>query len=183
MEIAHVIAFAVAIAAAPEQSIQQEVEDAGRSSAFGVAAKLGFGLDNGGVAGAVGGRWRPHRPLMLGLDLEVNPWINFATGSVAAGTANAVASASWDWFEVGGAAVRSGVSGGASMLLFDAAGARAGDIGPMLGASLLGLTLPIGDKGAFEIDPLGVTLSVPHLGGVPLAYKQYRFTVGVTWML
>lgn len=155
----------------------------GDQRAIGVAGKLGVALDNGAVATAVGLRWRPQPALGLGVDLEMNPWLDFASGTVAAGTANAIVSATYDWLSLRGASIRSGASAGASMLLFDAAGARVGDIGPHLGVSLLALSLPLGNGSSFDIEPMSATLSVPHIGGVPLAYKQYRFNLGVTWML
>ncbi len=70
---------------------------------------------------------------------------------------------------------------GASVLLFDTAAASAGSVGPFAGASLLGVSVPVGRGVRLTIDPMEIALAVPQLSGVPLLYKQYRFMVGIDW--
>jgi hypothetical protein len=61
----------------------------------------------------------------------------------------------------------------------DLYGAPAGSMGLHLGFSPLGLEWKVSDLFYLVIDPLNFAVPAPHLTGVPLAYPQYRTTIGV----
>jgi hypothetical protein len=48
-----------------------------------------------------------------------------------------------------------------------------------IGVNLIGIEWALTRTAHLIIEPGDVAISVPHLTGAPLTYRQYRFTVGV----
>lgn len=149
-------------------------------SAFRLALGAGGSLDNtalafgGGVRYALSDRW------ILGVGSEWNPWATLHTTELRPGTLNAFGTIVRRW-GVGFDHVwlRSTLHLGASFLLFDIVGAPRGSVGPYGGLNLLGLEVALSRDLAIVIDPADVRLPVPQLAGTPIAYLQYRFSVGI----
>jgi hypothetical protein len=141
---------------------------------------LGASVDRGGAAIATGARWLPGGRLDLGLDVELNPWLDLASGKPSPGVMNAYASALWRWVDLERVSVRSSLGLGASVLLFDTVAAQAGSVGPFVSFGALGLAVPWGTLGSVEFRP-EIVLAVPSVRAVPFVYRQYRFTFTVVW--
>ena len=150
---------------------------------FALAAHAGLAVDKGGVSVGVGARWRPISLVSVGVDADFNPWFDLLAGHALPGVATASVTATGHWLEIGGFGIESVASLGASVLLFDAVGAHRGDIGPNLGISLLALRAPLASGVALIVEPAKLTVAVPHLGGVPYAYREYSITTGLEWSL
>jgi uncharacterized protein (TIGR03382 family) len=149
---------------------------------WAVHVSTGISLDNPSAALTAGARLRVARRLWLGLDVELAPWLDPISGRAALGTADAFASALVVWTQLGPVDLRSTVSAGTSILLFDAEGGRAGSIGLFVGTSPVQLALHVTERLSLELAP-EVMVAVPALKGVPLAYRQYRATCGLQWLL
>ena len=156
---------------------------AARSSSLEVVGRLGGSIDNGAFAASVGAQFRAAPPLLLGVEAEFNPWFDPATLRFDAGTANVLLMGGYDWLSVDAVKVHSSAGIGLAMLLFDAASARRFDVGPIAAINLLGVTVPVTSSIAVEVNPLGVVLAAPHIGGIPLIYRQYRASVGLAFAL
>jgi hypothetical protein len=148
-------------------------------SFFGRVA-LGASYDKPGFAGGLGVRYQLSKPLMLGFDTEINPFITRTPSRLRTGVLNSYVSAIFR-FQLKNDAlnVRSQVGVGASVLLIDLVGAPAGSFGPFFGLSLLGVEWKVARGFYLTIDPTYIALPVPHLTGVPFGYLQYRFLVGL----
>lgn len=75
--------------------------------------------------------------------------------------------------------IRTTLSAGASYLLFDLVGATKGRVGPFFGVSLLGVEWKVARGFYLTIDPTYIAIPVPHVTGLPFAYTQYRFLLGL----
>ena len=117
---------------------------------------------------------------MVGLDAEWNPYLAFGETGFRKGSFNAYASL-LGRFQLAYAPVslRSSVSAGTSVLLFDLAGAKAGSVGPYFGISPLALDVKLRPHLYLTIDPTSIAIPVPHLTGIPFVYYQYRFVIGL----
>ena len=117
---------------------------------------------------------------MFGLSGEWNPWIALNGTPIRAGVINAYGSAilryplAYENFNL-----RTSASLGTSYLLTNLYGAPAGSLGLYGGLSFLGLEWKVSRSFYAIVNPLGIVVSVPQLKGVPLAYPQYRFSLGV----
>jgi hypothetical protein len=145
-------------------------------------AHLGLGLSYERPAGAIfgGAKVQLSTDWMLGLSAEWNPWFSIDTKQVRSGVVSAYATIIRR-FQLRYEAVnlRTAASLGASRLMFDLYGARAGSIGPFVGISFLGIEWKLADRWYLVIDPSNIAFPVPHITGVPLGYLQYRATVGL----
>jgi hypothetical protein len=146
---------------------------------WGLYLAAGAAIDHPAVAFSVGARYRFSDSWHGGVDGEWNPWFSYETKRAKSGTANLYATlvrrfAVSDVFHL-----RTTLHLGASALLFDLYGAPAGTFGPYLGVNLIGLEWKLTRSVHLIIEPGDVAISVPHLTGAPLSYRQYRFTVGV----
>jgi hypothetical protein len=65
------------------------------------------------------------------------------------------------------------------VLLIDLYGAPKGSTGLFLGFDPLGIEWELSRRLYLVLNPLGYALAVPQLHGVPLAFPQYRATVGL----
>jgi hypothetical protein len=120
-----------------------------------------------------------HPRVSLGLDVEVNPWFDLLSASVAPGVVNAYLRGTFRWLDTGFVTLHSTLKAGTSVLLFDVVGAHAGSVGIFIGANLLGVSLQLRPGLSFVIDPLEVDVAVPSLQGVPLVVRQYRVSIGL----
>jgi MYXO-CTERM domain-containing protein len=149
------------------------------AGSFFARVAAGASIDDPGFSGGAGLRYQVSRPLMLGFDAEWNPWIAEPPGEVRSGALNAYFSAIRRFqLKTESLNVRTTASLGASILLFDIVGARAGSVGPFFGLSLLGAEWKAAPGIYLTIDPTYIALPMPHLTGTPFLYMQYRFLVG-----
>lgn len=169
--LALIIALATTgLAAEPEQVLP----------ALGLHVAGAGSINNGSLAATLGARLRLSRKWVLGLDGEWNPWVAYAGSTVRAGVVNLYASAIFeipladDRFNL-----RTTASVGASRLLMDLYGAPSGSTGLYLGIAFLGLEWKVTPRLYVVADPLGISLPIPQLHGVPLVYWQYRATFGI----
>jgi hypothetical protein len=138
-------------------------------------------VNYGGLATAAGARARLGKHWILGLDAEWNPWfaVNGAS-SIRAGAFNGYGTAilrvplAAERFDL-----RTTFNLGTSVLLIDLYGAPKWTTGLFVGFRPLGIEWAISRRLFLICDPLGYALPVPQLGGVPLAFPQYRATVGL----
>jgi hypothetical protein len=158
-----------ALAATPETPRRGEVH-----------LTVGGAVDRGAAAFGVGASLRVSRRFALGIDLEFGPWFDLLTKQSGTGTVRAYAIVSFIWADFGTVLVRSAAELGASVLLFDVPGARAGSVGLVLGASVLNVAWYPLPRVSVEVVP-DVLLDVPSLHGVPLVYKEYRLLGRVGW--
>ncbi len=177
------LALGVATAARAEEPAKVETAVAPETSSprQGVLhAAVGASFDNPGANVTVGARLKVNRRITLGLDFELSPWLDLISGRPAPGTLNAYGTVSFLWGSAGPLEVRTALDLGTSLLLFKAEGARNGAVGLFLGASLIQLSLGLTDRLRLELSP-EIAVAVPELHGVPLAYRQYRVTMGLAW--
>jgi hypothetical protein len=146
----------------------------------GLHLAVGASLDRSAVSADLGGRWAPLARVGLGLDLELNPWIDLLSGSLAPGVASLVGSGFYRWTQGQGLELRTTVHLGTSVLLFDAVGAPAGSVGAYVGLGALSALLQVAPHTWLEIKP-DVVVPVPQLRGTPFAYRQYRMMIGLEW--
>ena len=148
--------------------------------AFFARVQLGASYDKPGLAGGLGVRYQLSKPLMLGFDAEVNPYIATSPTRYRWGSFNAYASIIRRFqLKNDSLNVRSQLGLGVSMLLIDLVGAPAGSYGPFFGLSFLGVEWKIARGFYLTIDPTYIAIPVPHLTGAPFGYLQYRFLVGL----
>jgi hypothetical protein len=154
------------------------VED--RAGAKFVEIDFAASYDKSALLGRIGGRLALSRTWMVGLDAEWNPYLSVGETHVRSGTIDAYASLIGR-FQLAYEPInlRSSVSLGGSMLLFDLVGAPAGSIGPYFGISLLGLEIKLGHGFYLTVDPDSIAIPIPHVTGIPFIYYQYRFQVGI----
>lgn len=140
----------------------------------------GASYDNAGMSAGLGLRYQFAENWMLGLDGEWNPYIATATTGVRAGSANAYLSLIRRFqLRYAPANIRSWVSAGGSMLLFDLVGANKFSKGPFFGISFLGVEWKMSRGTYLTIDPTYIAIPIPNVVGVPFMYAQYRFLVGL----
>ena len=116
----------------------------------------------------------------VGVEAEYNPWFELQSMTAAPGVVNASSLLTVVWGHPSGWEVQSGLRLGGSMLLFTLPGARAGSFGVFFGASPIRVVVPVAPGRGLELSP-DIAVAVPSLGGVPLVYRQYRFSVGYRW--
>jgi len=151
-----------------------------RAGAFFARAALGASYDKPGLSGGLGLRYQLSEAFMLGFDAEWNPWLAISPGKLRAGAGNAYVSLIRRWqLRYQPVNIRTTLSAGASYLLFDLVGAPKGSFGPFFGVSLLGVEWKLARGFYLTIDPTYIAIPVPHVTGVPFAYTQYRFLLGL----
>lgn len=150
------------------------------ASDFGFAVTLGGGVDDAGLVGAVGGRYRLSEDWLLGLDAEWNPWFGGTLEDLKPGAINVYASLTKRFplaFEA--MDIRSTVELGASRILFDVVGVAQGAIGPYVGFSVLGVDWRVSEGTFLVFEPSHIAIPIPQLDGVPFAYVQYQVRLGL----
>jgi hypothetical protein len=150
------------------------------ATAWGAAVSGSGSMDNPSIAGGVGLRLHLTKHWSFGLDGEWNPWLALNGTTAHAGAIDMFGSAmlrfplAYENFNL-----RTTVSLGASYLLSNLYGAPSGSLGPYAGVSFLGVEWKLSRAFFLVINPLNVAVPVPQIKGVPLAYPQYRFTLGL----
>ncbi len=181
-----IVAVALACAlggSAAAESAERDDQPAGGKTSLRWGGYLGgsASMNYGGLATTAGGRLRVGEHLIVGVDAEWNPWfaINGAS-SVRAGAFNAYGTAilrvplAAERFDL-----RTTFHLGTSVLLIDLYGAPKGSTGLFFGFDPLGVEWALSRRLHLIFDPIGYALPVPQLHGVPLAFPQYRATVGI----
>jgi len=168
---------AAALAGTSEAAQPGKIDKAG---AFFARVATGASYDNAAFSTGLGVRYQLTRNWMLGFDGEWNPYVATEPRKVRTGSANAYFSLIRR-FQLRHASVniRSSVSLGASMLLFDLVGADKYSKGPYFGVNFLGVEWKMGRGFYLTIDPTSIAIPVPNIVGVPFMYVQYRFLVGL----
>jgi hypothetical protein len=142
-------------------------------------------VDHGAAAVQLGARTRFRKNWIFGLDAEWNPWISdprviYNTDHFRAGVFNGYATAIFrlpltnEDFNL-----RATLNLGFSTMLMDLYGAPRGSTGVYGAVSPLGLEWKMARIPYLIINPLSIAIPAPQLSGVPFAYAQYRFTIGI----
>jgi hypothetical protein len=140
----------------------------------------GASYDNAAFSLGLGTRYQFATKWMVGFDAEWNPYAAISPSKLRTGSANAYASLiRRTQLLRADINIRSTVSLGASMLLFDLVGADRYSMGPYFGLSFLGVEWKMGRGFYLTIDPTYIAIPVPNIVGVPFVYAQYRFLVGL----
>jgi hypothetical protein len=141
---------------------------------------LGAAYDHAAFSGGAGLRYQLFEKWMLGFDAEWNPYLAVAQTKLRAGSANAYFSIIRRYQLVRASVnIRTTVSVGGSMLLFDLVGADKYSMGPYFGLSFLGVEWKAARGFYVTLDPTYIAIPVPNIVGVPFMYAQYRFLLGV----
>src|SRR3569623_112317 len=155
-------------------------EDKQLGSPRGAAFMIGGAFVHGALATSVGGRYRLNERWPLGVGLEWNPWITSVPWAQKAGAGSVYATVIHrSPMTLDRVNLRTTLSLGASTLLFYVSCAPKFDICPYVGLSPLGIDYDIGSGVRLVIDPLGVSVPVPHVGLIPLYYEQFRTMIGI----
>ena len=151
-----------------------------RPGAFFGRVSLGASYDETAFAGGLGVRYQISKPYMIGFDLEANPWVALSPTRIRAGSINSYVSIIRRFqLQSETLNIRSQIGAGVSMLLIDLVGAPAYSFGPFFGLSFLGVEWKAAPGFYLTIDPTYIAIPIPHVTGVPFAYVQYRFLVGL----
>jgi MYXO-CTERM domain-containing protein len=151
-----------------------------KPGAFFARIAVGASYDNAAFSTGAGLHYQLTRKWVVGLDGEWNPYVATNPGKVRMGSANAYFSLIRRYqlkFET--INVRTTVSAGGSMLLFDLVGADKYSFGPYVGISFLGAEWKVARGFYLTLDPTYIALPIPSVTGVPFMYAQYRFLLGV----
>jgi len=140
-------------------------------------------VDRTAAAGSAGFRYNANGWLSVGLDLEYNPWFSIDAGRASPGVFNGYGTAIIKHKQIDSWELRTTVNVGTSVMLFDTVGVDKGSVGLYLGASPLGVAVPVGSKARIVIDPVAIAVPAPSVKGFPFYYRQYRATVGVEFSL
>jgi hypothetical protein len=151
-----------------------------KAGAFFGRVATGASYDNAAFSTGLGIRYQFARNWMVGLDGEWNPYVATELGKVRPGSANAYFSLIRR-FQLRYASVnlRSYVSAGGSLLLFDLVGADKYSKGPYFGINFLGVEWKMARGFYLTVDPTSIAIPIPNVVGVPFMYVQYRFLVGL----
>jgi hypothetical protein len=148
--------------------------------AFLFRAATGAAYDHAAFSGGLGVRYQLFEKWMLGLDAEWNPYVAVAQSKVRSGSGNLYLSLIRRYQLVReNVNIRTTVSAGGSMLLFDLVGADKYSLGPFVGVSFLGVEWKVARGFYVTLDPTYIAIPVPNVVGVPFMYAQYRFLLGV----
>jgi len=166
-----------ALAGTSEAGTPGKVDEAG---AFFARIAVGGSYDNAAFSGGAGLRYQLSRKWMLGIDGEWNPYAAISSSKLRMGSANAYFSLIRRYQLVrADVNMRTTVSLGGSMLLFDLVGADKYSMGPYFGISFLGVEWKMARGFYLTVDPTYIAIPIPNIVGVPFVYAQYRFLVGL----
>lgn len=164
---------AVIAKATPEEQRKLEAHP------FGLLVQGGFSLDNAGYDLGIGMRYDLGRMLTVGLSVDYSPWLSLETRRTALGTTDVYGVIVYrldvrDYLEL-----RATGGAGVSILMFDTFAARKGSIGPYFALSPLGVGIRMNGQLRLLIDPAQLIVSIPQTTGIPLAYREHRFSVAL----
>ncbi len=146
---------------------------------FGGLARVGGALDKGALSVSGGPLIETSENWIIGLVIDFNPWVSFGNSTIKPGSLNISVNVTRRFAVADEFALRTGGSLGISILLFDLAGAEQWDVGPYLGISPLSAEIYLSDDTSLLLEPSDIAVPIPHLGGIPIAYPQYRWSVGM----
>ncbi|MCU0686938.1 MAG: hypothetical protein MUF34_32620, partial [Polyangiaceae bacterium] len=154
----------------------QPVEHTGIYGTFG----LGGSIDNAALAGRGGALIRLSRGWLAGLEGEWNPYLSSNTGRFHEGSVNVYGTVIRQYqLKYEAVNLRTTLNAGISILAADLVGAPAGQIGPYVGLSPLGVEWKVA-RGFYVIfDPTHISIPVPNPKGAIFAYPQYRAMLGI----
>jgi len=146
---------------------------------FGVVVKGAIGIDNAAWDVGAGLRYDITKAVTIGADAELNPWFSVDSGHQVLGATNVYAVGIYrldvrDYLEA-----RFTLAVGISVLNFDTFAARSGSVGPYVAVSPLGIAIRAGSHVRFILDPGEIAIPIPQTTGIPLVYRQHRFSFGV----
>lgn len=146
---------------------------------FGVVVKGAIGIDNAAWDVGAGLRYDITKAVTVGADAELNPWFSVDSGHQVLGATNVYAVGIYrldvrDYLEA-----RFTLAVGISVLNFDTFAARSGSVGPYVAVSPLGIAIRAGSHVRFILDPGEIAIPIPQTTGIPLVYRQHRFSFGV----
>jgi hypothetical protein len=168
---------ASALAGTSDAAVPGKVDKAG---AFFGRLAIGASYDNAAFSTGAGLHYQLNRDWVLGFDAEWNPYIATNPGRIRKGSANGYFSLIRRWqLKYETINVRTTVSAGGSLLLFDLVGADKYSFGPYFGLSFLGVEWKVARGFYLTCDPTYIALPIPSVTGVPFLYAQYRFMLGV----
>ncbi|MDF3065033.1 MAG: hypothetical protein K0R38_634 [Polyangiaceae bacterium] len=168
---------ASALAGASDAAVPGKVDRAG---AFFGRLAVGASYDNAAFSTGAGLHYQLNREWVLGFDAEWNPYVATNPGRIRKGSANGYLSLIRRWqLKYETINVRTTVSAGGSLLLFDLVGADKYSFGPYFGLSFLGVEWKVARGFYLTCDPTYIALPIPSVTGVPFLYAQYRFMLGV----
>lgn len=149
------------------------------SRPLGLLVGGGISIDKAGYDVAVGVRYDLGRRFAVGLGLEYNPWFSIESGRTAAGTTQGYGVAVFrldvrDYLEL-----HTTVSAGVSVLMFDTFAAPKGTYGPFFALSPLGVSFRMSDRFRLLVEPAEIVMPIPQTRGIPLVYRQHRFSVAL----
>ena len=153
----------------------------GRGTPLGAQLSAGAAIDHAAVALALGVRLRVADNWLVGLDVELNPWVHLETQRIDVGTLQGYVSLIHRYRVGDGIAIRTTGQLGVSKLLFEVYGVDPDAVGLYAGINLVGLEIDLGNRFALIVDPAHVAVPIPQVKGAPLAYRQYRLTLGLQW--
>jgi hypothetical protein len=148
------------------------------SSQFGAYATGAVSIDNTALVMTLAGRYRLSEHWLLGVGAEWNPWVSLVTRRFLRGTDDDYASVIRRFPINDRFAARTSAHLGASILMFGTYGAPAGNLGLYAAFSFIGVEINLGNGVKMVVDPCEVAMPVPHITGVPIVYRQYRFVLG-----
>ncbi len=177
------LALALALALAPAPALAQDAPPPAPRplSPFAASLTIGGAIESPSAVVSLGGRWFPSDEWRVGLDVEWSPWFSLAAVRGAPGVFDAFASLEWDWARVPGL-VRIGtrIAAGISVLLFDEYGASAGDVGPLVAATLVGAGFELDREWELRVDP-EASVAMPHVVGTPQVFREYRLSLSLVF--
>lgn len=156
-----------------------EEQAALESRPFGLLVRGGFSLDDAGYNVGVGARYDLGRRWTVGLGIDYSPWLSLETSRATKGTTNVFGVGVFrldvrDYLEL-----RITGEVGVSVLMFDTYAAKKGSVGPYFAISPLGVGFRMTRHLRLLVDPAELVLSVPQTTGIPLAYREHRFSVAM----
>ncbi|HVJ20190.1 MAG TPA: hypothetical protein VM686_32470, partial [Polyangiaceae bacterium] len=163
---------AAALTGESNAAVPGKVDKAG---AFFGRLAVGASYDNAAFSTGAGLHYQLSRNWVLGFDGEWNPYVATNPGKVRKGSANGYFSLirryqlQWETINV-----RTTVSAGGSLLLFDLVGADKYSFGPFFGVSFLGAEWKVARGFYVTLDPTYIAIPIPSVTGVPFMYAQYR---------
>jgi hypothetical protein len=149
-------------------------------SRLGAVVAFGGALQNGALAGSLGGVFRVSPNLLLGIEAEYNPWFSVRNFELRSGSTNLYATGVLRFpLRFQRVNLRSTLQIGISRINFALYGVPEGSVGPYVGFNLLGIDYELRTGMLLIFNPAHIAIPIPKASSVPFAYPQYRATVGV----
>jgi MYXO-CTERM domain-containing protein len=146
---------------------------------FSTLVKAGIGIDNGAGALGLGFRYDLGRRLSIGIGADWSPWFSVESQRTTSGTADIFVIGTFRFAVRDYLELRTSLSAGVSILLFDTWAAQRGNVGPYFAISLLGVGIRMNDRLRLLVDPAELVVPIPQTKGIPLVYRQHRLSVAL----